>query len=451
MEDGSGAERLGYSMEKTPVSHRSPGAKLAVVGAVGLVLGIPLLMVGALRWEREARFQAVESEVASLAGREQTVYGPFLEVPYAYPVHNRTVDAQGKLIEHMESRRGLLILSPDEADYSVEQVTKSLHRAIYEVPSQTSTIEVSAKFGAPSLPRLPDNSRLLWEESQWLMGVTDLRGVVSLEVKSASEELSFETRNKHSGWDNLGAPTTLEAALSEPLIVKGKLVVRGVGGLKLTPAGRTTRVKMRSDWPHPAFDGSQIPLHREIDDSGFTANWSVSSFARMIPSAALDNLYIHDQTFGVRLVNPANGYAQVGRSLKYAIIFVGLVLAVFLMLELSSGLQIHPAQYALVGLAQVCFYLLLLAFSEHTSVAASYAIGGAATTLLTGLYALWTFGRWGFGVGVLVGTAVSYSFQYALVQLEDHALLIGSCLVFGVVAALMYATRKVRWYRSEGM
>jgi len=39
-----------------------------------------------------------------------------------------------------------------------------------------------------------------------------------------------------------------------------------------------------------------------------------------------------------------------------------------------------------------------------------------------------------------------YSLLYIIVQAEDFALLMGAFLVFGVLATLMFVTRKIDWY-----
>jgi inner membrane protein len=44
---------------------------------------------------------------------------------------------------------------------------------------------------------------------------------------------------------------------------------------------------------------------------------------------------------------------------------------------------------------------------------------------------------------------LSYGFLYLIVQSEDYALLLGSLLIFAVLAVTMLVTRKVRWSQSE--
>jgi hypothetical protein len=91
------------------------------------------------------------------------------------------------------------------------------------------------------------------------------------------------------------------------------------------------------------------------------------------------------------------------------------------------------------------FFLLLLSLSEHVRFALAYLCASAACTgLLTfyGSFVLRGFGRAGArrGVGLLYGAL------YALLQMEQAALVLGSVLLFAVLAAVMIATRRIDWY-----
>jgi hypothetical protein len=60
---------------------------------------------------------------------------------------------------------------------------------------------------------------------------------------------------------------------------------------------------------------------------------------------------------GIRL---ADSYRSIRRSLHYITLFLGLVFLTYFLFEVLTGKSVHPAQYALVGIAQTIFYLLLL-------------------------------------------------------------------------------------------
>ena len=109
------------------------------------------------------------------------------------------------------------------------------------------------------------------------------------------------------------------------------------------------------------------------------------------------------------------------------------------------GLRLHPMQYLLVGLALATFYLLLLAFSEHIGFAASYAIGAAALVALITAYIAGATGNRRFALSIGTALASAYGALYAILLSEDYALLLGSLLLFLILAALMLATRRLDW------
>ena len=152
-----------------------------------------------------------------------------------------------------------------------------------------------------------------------------------------------------------------------------------------------------------------------------------------------------------RCSESTNPHSQsVSRSLKYAPMFIGLVFLAYFLFETTTGRRVHPAQYVLVGMAQVIFYMLLLSIAEHTGFDIAFAIAAAATVGLISAYAGWTFDSRAQGVRALVAFTFLYGLIYVLMRLEDYALLVGALSSFAAIAAVMYFTRKVDWYGMAG-
>jgi inner membrane protein len=107
---------------------------------------------------------------------------------------------------------------------------------------------------------------------------------------------------------------------------------------------------------------------------------------------------------------------------------------------------VHPLQYVLVGISLCVFYLLLLSISEFLGFALAYLIAALSTISLVTLYTRSVFGTW--KVAALFGSVLTflYTFIFVLIQLEDDALLFGSIGLFGVLALVMWFSRKVDWY-----
>ena len=109
-------------------------------------------------------------------------------------------------------------------------------------------------------------------------------------------------------------------------------------------------------------------------------------------------------------------------------------------------LRVHPIQYLLVGAALATFFLLLVSLSEHVSFAIAYLTAAAACTLLLTFYGSFVLQGARAGAAFGAGVAALYAALYALLQLEQTALLLGSTLLFAVLAALMFVTRRIDWY-----
>jgi inner membrane protein len=145
----------------------------------------------------------------------------------------------------------------------------------------------------------------------------------------------------------------------------------------------------------------------------------------------------------------ADPYQSVSRSLKYALLFLGLIFLSFFMFEVTTGKRVHPAQYILVGVAQLIFYLLLLSFAERIGFDFGFLLAGAGTVTLLSLNASWVFATKTQGLRALAIFSVLYVLIYLLLRLEDNALLVGALASFLIVAAAMYITRGIDWYSSS--
>lgn len=447
---------------------RSLGLKLLLVGALVLGLGLPLGMVNVLAWERENRAGEVAREVGSALGGAQTVQGPFLVVPADILIITETT--RGEEVVRAETiQRQYVILSPDTLDVTAQLETRILRRAIYTVPGYQASVSLSGTFNLDGIDALtPANGTLQWDEAQVFALVSDLRGIAEdfdARVSTGPEPLSFEPglafrRNQDAV--SFGAPAARGVSAgveglegNREFTFEGRLVLTGASSFSIQPSGRETRAQISGDWAHPGFAGAYLPGTREVSETGFSADWLVPYLARGFPARWVEgqgySLSNAEQAvMTVNLVNPGDGYARVSRSLKYAFFFVGFTLLMFFLIEASSEQRLHSAQYILIGLAQVVFYLLLLALSEHAGIALGFSIAAGATVILTALYAWAAFRNNARAMLTFAALTVSYMVQFLLVLVEDYALLIGSALAFLAVAATMYVTRKIDWYAQEG-
>jgi inner membrane protein len=144
-----------------------------------------------------------------------------------------------------------------------------------------------------------------------------------------------------------------------------------------------------------------------------------------------------------------DSYRHVERATKYGILFIALLFTAFFLLEVLSGVRIHPFQYTLVGIALCLFYLGLLAVSEVASFGTAYWTGAVVSSLMIALYSakvLHSIGRAGI---LAVGLIAIYAFLYVILRLQDYSLLVGTIGLFLVLAIVMYVTHNIDWYARD--
>jgi inner membrane protein len=281
--------------------------------------------------------------------------------------------------------------------------------------------------------------------------MADVRGLVG----SPSLQLEGKALALRQGNGGHRAGRGLHAMLAEPakagqrlrLALRFDSRLGGTESLQVVPLGDSNRIALRSSWPHPQFAGRFLPHAREIGARGFRASWDVSSlasasqaqYAQGVEDTALETLQLG-------LVDPVNVYSQADRASKYGILFVLLTFVAFFMFELLKRLPIHPIQYGLVGLSLAIFFLLLLSLSEHLAFWIAYLVASLACIGLLGVYLGAVLRSARRGLGFAAGLTLLYAALYGLLVSEDNALVLGSLMLFAILATLMLATRRVDWY-----
>jgi inner membrane protein len=423
-------------------------------------MGVPGLLVFTLVQDRAHRAETVTIEVSQLRGGTQQLLGPVFVAPYVI------VDDKGQAKEN-----GWYVVSPEQGNVSIAVKSASLHRGIFDVPVYDATADIGAVFGPLQKSGLPPTMRVDWDQGRIVIGFTDLRGAKSDVIGSFADGTGKATLPfTPASFMNLSGPVVpnanevaspaqfgLVASPATALIAsrtggtfQTQVRFSGAQRLSVMPFAKTTKVAISGDWPSPSFDGGFLPENRQVANGGFAAEWLVPFVARgLSDQGKTDTLSVTElgkRDVGVTFARANNPYENVGRSLKYGVMFVGLVFLTFFVFEALSGQRLHPAQYVLVGLAQMVFYLLLLSLSEYVGFDLGFALAAVATVGLIGLYAGWAFKSARYRLRALVIFSVLYVLIYCLMRLEDFALLAGSLASFVGLAAAMYLTRNLEWY-----
>jgi inner membrane protein len=436
---------------------RSPGLKFLAIAALTVAMALPLFFINMALADRESSANSAAIDIASGWGAAQTVAGPVLIVPYTV-VREELVD--GKVVRRTEHLNAVLL--PEELSVDAAAAEETRWRGIFSVPVYRAEIGLRATFAkAAILALVPADATIQWDLVAASVLVSDAHGLadnVGLSINGRSvmfqpgSNIGFTNGSDSGGavqmLSGMSAPLGLKQA--EDLTINTSFALRGSRELSFAPLGRRTTAHMASGWASPSFFGSFLPTERRISKDGFTATWIVPYLARgfgqsfaTVPQAAS---FLLTPASGVKFYQPVDHYQLVDRSLKYAILFIALAFLIFFVVETVSPRRLHVVQYALVGAAQALFYLLLLSFSEHVGFAWAYLLGAIATVVLTSLYAMSALADRRRAAALSVILAALYALLYAILNAEDFALLIGSCLLFVALAATMYVTRGVDWY-----
>ena len=423
--------------------------KLLFIGFLVLLLLIPMGMIEGVIYERNHLYLSAKQDIMNSWGREQTIGGPVLTLPYRIPY----TDDKG--IERV--RHSVAHFLPEHLEVRGRLDTETRYRGIYEVPVYAADLRLSGRFAAPDIARLGIAAGDVdWDGAFLSVAVADARGIKEpMTLRSDLGDGVFEPGGvRVHGFDpqvivplaGLGGPDHTEGFRFD-----FNLELAGTERLAFLPAGDRTEVLLTSAWPSPSFTGAYLPVRRDIDDEGFSAEWKILHLGRSYPSewrgSEVPPARFASSAFGVNLFVPVSTYQKSTRAAKYAILFIGLSFLVFFMFEIFGGLRLHPFQYLLVGFANCLFYLLLLSLSEHVGFTPAYALSALASTgLVTGYSAsiLKNRSRALAVLGMLTGL---YAFLFVTLRAEQYAMLIGAVALFAVLATVMYLTRRLDWYR----
>jgi inner membrane protein len=431
----------------------SMGVKLIVICFLALLLMIPAFMVESLVGDRQSREANVVKEVSQYVGGEQTFLGPILAIPYSIPAASPVES----------TKHGLYLVFPTQASAAVKTITEERRRSLFRVPVFHADLALDSTFDLAGVPAALPSGNLDWSRAEFLVGVSDARGALAdatltaggktftlTPAESAPNMSLGNDQNSQLRLTLFGAHISNLAAPNTQFSVSSTLHFSGAQEVAILAWGKTTHVTLQGDWPNPGFDGGFLPVSRTVTQSGFTAEWSVPFIARGVRAEGpADSINSLDATaMGVSFVELASPYQSVNRSLKYAPLFLGLVFLSYFIFEVTTGRRVHPAQYILVGMAQIIFYLLLLSFAERVGFDLGFLIAGIASVGLLSTNAGWIFASRRQGFRALTIFGVLYLLIYLLLRLEDNALMVGAIASFAAVALAMYFTRRLDWYGS---
>ena len=428
------------------------------------ILILTLLMTWAITYvneiilERQTRHSEVKNQIAKNSAGTQTLTGPVLVIPYVeeYPV--KIGEGKDEKIV-TQSVSGYVYLLPKDLQLSGGFTNEYKKLGIYKALMYQLGGIIKGEFKIPAQLNLKSDHEqgvFRFKPAYLSIGISDARGVYGNPTLSWSgQPLNFSQGSQLNTLGNgihakLGH---LEVSNDQNILFEIKLNLRGMETFSFVPIAESNSITLKSNWQHPHFNGSFLPdaASQKVDANGFSAKWAVSSLS----SSNQDNLIrklngestISLEPLSIGFVEPINVYSQADRATKYGLLFISLTFAGFFVFETLKQLRIHPAQYTLVGLSMSLFYLLLVSMAEHIGFALAYVSASLACVSLLAYYLSYVLKSKINGIFFAGLLTALYGALYAILASEDNALLMGSLLVFGLLAVTMIVTRKIDWYQ----
>ncbi len=439
---------------------RTTSFKMLVVGLLILVLLIPLSYIRGLITERANRQRDVVHEINEKWGKEVLLYGPILKIPYK--TYNETIIYNEQTKTSSKEQKVSIDYAyffPERLENNVAVDSEKLYRNNYETVVYTSKMKINGSFLPPAFNvKDIDDKDILWNKASIIINTSNLKGIKSEVVLAfGKNSYPFEPIINRS---RLGAASlrldTLESNYLnlEDIPKEGainfslELIYNGSERLSFIPIGKTTDVKMTSDWHTPSFSGNYLPddKSKEIINDGFKANWKVLHINR--PFSQYTFKYLPDlkeYAFGVNFILAVDEFQKSERSTKYGYLVIALTFLIFFLIQMMSKINIHPFQYLMISLALTMFYTLLISISEHSSFLKAYTIATIAVVVLITAYSKTILKKFKFPLFIGISLTGLYTFIFVIIQLENYALLVGSIGLFIILASIMFASRKIDW------
>ncbi len=441
-------------MQNKPSGGAFFGIKTLIIAGISLALLIPAAMLSSIVRERQRLSTDVKEEIIQGAAGELRMAGPFIIVPVEHKyisdeIHDGIIQKRETIL------RKEIVIFPRELTINGTAKTEERARGIYTAAVFTGSFnfkaafdiqeeKIAALFTYGELSILLENSRLCF-------GISDPRSLRETPVITMPDGDILELT---SDFISLGIT---DATLAGKMAVKpGQLELDftmetgGGGSISIIPIGLGTNVRLSADWPTPSFTGGNAPIVREIHDNGFTADWKQPRGTGTSPEYFLlesqKKTNYNKSGMTVEFFDSVGVYHKTERALKYALLFIVVPFIVILLFEVFTKKRIHPIQYALVGIADVIFYALLLSLAEQMHFTAAYFIAAGSVILVISFYTGSILKNFRRGCVLVPILALLYGYLYSALQSQDYALLIGSVGMFVILIVVMVITRNIDWY-----
>ncbi len=434
-------------------------ARMLMVGALIIVLLIPLSYIDSLIRERSYRQVDVVNEINGKWGNEVLVYGPILKLPYkTYTEISKYNEKTKVYTKETKTHLNHAYLFPETLQSDINVTSKTLKRGNFESAVFTTNMNFSGNYIQAELAsKRIKNEDIIWDRATIIVKTSNLKGIKNeMQLIINNNKYTFETnfnddsRVDGSNLDELESNFINEKDLPKKAGVdfSFKMSFNGSRQIQIIPIGKTTSMKMDSNWADPSFTGNFLPNDetKEITKDGFKADWKILHINRAFSQQYLNKIpNLNEYAFGTKFIVMVDEYQKSERSAKYGFLVIALTFLIFFLIQTLSKINIHPFQYLMIGLALTMFYTLLVSISEHSNFLKAYLIAGVSVIALITLYSKSILKTIKFPIFIGLSLTALYTFIYVIIQLENYALLVGSIGLFLILAIIMFVSRKIDW------
>ena len=480
-QDDQGAEgKPGNDAYSLPFWRRvqtSQTVKVVMIGVLILLLQIPIVKIAFVIQERQVRSRQAADEIATKWGREQTILGPIVSVPFAMncvvgsgqvmglsngmSAGGGTVvvvgDSQGSASSRVITQHKVAHFLAEDLHIKVQTENMVRHRGIFQQPVYRAEIELSGIFKRPDFAKLnAEPTEIFWDRATLTILVSDPRTISNkASLKWNKEELEFQPASMELDDNRKGIEVPLKGHWQgENFTFAAKLSLQGSKGLFLSPMAGSTTAELVSNWPHPSFQGEWLPIEHVSGDAGTQANWQISALGSQFEQQWIGSPYkeknFAKNLFGVTFLQPVDTYRMVERSVKYQFLFLVLTFLSLWLAEVLAEVRLHALHYLLIGSGMCLFYLLELSLAEHLGFLLAYCLAASAIVGLVSCYCLAILESSKRAVTIGGFITFLYGYLYTLLINQDYSLLAGSIALFVLLAAVMYLTRHINWATLRG-
>ena len=196
----------------------------------------------------------------------------------------------------------------------------------------------------------------------------------------------------------------------------------GTESVHFVPIGKTSTFSVHSNWSDPSFNGSFLPIDKKITEKGFDAKWKILHFNRPFSQTFSNNMpNLSKHSFGLELMVTVDQYQQNERATKYGLLVIALTFLTFLMIQMINKLSVNIVEYAMIGLAMVLFYTLLLSITEHSTFSLAYLISAIATIALISIYSFSLLKKMKLLFFVTSTMSLLYAYIFVIIQINFYA------------------------------